>query len=345
MSLFDKLTPKKARMVSKIARSGCNFLSGTISPVKADPETNTLESIEMGFNHYRKRGVTELILQPKYMGSRCQLYIFPDEPERCYAISRNGFRIGFLDLSKVFEERIEFWKKRHQKFVIEDGELMPWAAMGRGLIDQAFVKFSNLYKRNFEILKSLNWNDNYGLVDEEMKIFDRQIELYGQDSEIKFMPFNILKIGDVICMDRNYANYDLIGKDEYLVIDLDIAYEASLENYLYWIEKDELEGVVIKPLIHDTAKGAAPMLKFRNERYLSIIYGPDYKRPDKLAELIRKKSVGRKIGSSVKQYEIGRSLLKIPIESIHKDNPNYQNLIVQALFSYQRDEETLDPRL
>lgn len=346
-SYFDKLSPKNAKKVRRIANSGANFLSGTVSPAKSNPETNDIECLEMALEHYRKRGVNNLVMQPKYMGSRCQVYLFPNDPEKCYAISRNGYRIRFLDLEHIFKERLEFWSNyiHESDLIIEDGELLPWSAMGKGLIDNSFVKFSDLYKRNFELLRQFGWDgEDYERNDREISVFDRQMELFGQDGDIEFMPFNILKKGDLICMDENQANYDFIGKHSQLMINLLKKDQTYIYDYLKTIEEQELEGVVIKPAQYDPEAKCAPYLKLRNKNYLSIVYGPDYQREDKLKELVRKKAVGKKIHASVKEYEIGRRLLSIPIESIHPKNNNYMEMIAEALYNFQLDEK-LDPRL
>ncbi len=64
------------RLVRHIKHQGTKFISGTMPPA---PSTATeLEPLESALEYFRKRGVEKVVLQPKYMGSRCQLYLYRD---------------------------------------------------------------------------------------------------------------------------------------------------------------------------------------------------------------------------------------------------------------------------
>jgi len=54
-----------------------------------------------------------------------------------------------------------------------------------------------------------------------------------------------------------------------------------------------MEGVVIKPERWDGA--VVPYMKVRNEQYLSIIYGYDYKFPHKYRKLMKQKSITKSL--------------------------------------------------
>ena len=103
-----------------------NFISGTMSPADKDLATGELESLARGLDYYKDQGIEHVVLQPKYMGSRCGIYLFRDL-ERCYAASRNGYRISGIDLSSVYERSLERFSPHMQTEGIEmmllDGEL------------------------------------------------------------------------------------------------------------------------------------------------------------------------------------------------------------------------------
>jgi len=60
------------------------------------------------------------------------------------------------------------------------------------------------------------------------------------------------------------------------------------------------------------------MLKVRNEKYLTIIYGFDYLEPVKNETLIRRKNVSKNLGVSNREYELGWRLAAIPYNAIHE---------------------------
>jgi len=378
------LNIKQEKQVRRLVNCTVNFLSGTVAPAKSNPSTNDIEDFAHAMEHYSKRGVNEVIIQPKYMGSRAQIYIFQDI-NKCYAISRKGYKINHIDLSEVFKERHNFWFKNKLnsdiKLVIEDGELMPWTALGENLINKKFKRYRNLYHRELSILDLLNFDDQiistmnsfksdekrkkdirnlsslHHIKEERKKLekFDHQLQLYSKSDDIKYMPFNILKIvytNDVekITMDDNLSNFFNIGKDPYIVTDTNVwKDDIILQKYLkkYIVDKN-LEGIVVKPAVYKYTPNrklcCAPYIKVRNKEYLRIVYGPDYDNPEKLERLVRKKSIGKKVGLSIKEYEIGRKLLHIPINMLNKENPYYKECIIEAILSIEKNKE-LDPRL
>lgn len=129
------------RRLRYCSRNRINFISGTMSPADKKTDTNELESLQRGLDYFHERGVARVHLQPKYMGSRCNVYLHRD-PEQCFAVSRNGYKIQQVDLSGIYSAlrgRFEgFMEERGIALMILDGELMPWMAMGEGLIERQF---------------------------------------------------------------------------------------------------------------------------------------------------------------------------------------------------------------
>ena len=126
-----------------ILRNRINFISGTMCP--ANKSETELESLEEGLNYYRQHKIPQVVLEPKYMGSRCTIYLDRDL-SACYATSRNGYKIGRVvddqSLDGVYEVILAKFRplmeseKIHR--LVLDGELLPWEALGRKLIQSHF---------------------------------------------------------------------------------------------------------------------------------------------------------------------------------------------------------------
>ena len=134
--------------IKEMAETKVNFLSGTMSP--CDKLGDALESIEAGIEFFKKMGIMDVVMEPKYMGSRCNLYLFATN-EESYAVSRNGHRIS-LNLSSVFDAMRDRLKEHFDwsevRFILLDGELMPWSALGEGLIQEFRVVADNVEQEN-----------------------------------------------------------------------------------------------------------------------------------------------------------------------------------------------------
>jgi hypothetical protein len=141
ITLDDEISWK----LKKLANNKVNYISGTMSPSDKSTNLNELESLEEGLLYFKKNNVENVILQKKYMGSRCQVYLSSDSTND-YAISRNGFKIKeyisniFVDLHKRYDD---YMKQNAIKLLIIDGELMPWYTLGKGLIEENYKWFFN----------------------------------------------------------------------------------------------------------------------------------------------------------------------------------------------------------
>ncbi|MNU73592.1 Bis(5'-nucleosyl)-tetraphosphatase PrpE [asymmetrical] [compost metagenome] len=129
------------RRLGYCSRHKINFISGTMSPADKDEARNELESLKRGLGYFKERGVNHVVLQPKYMGSRCNVYLHKDE-EQCYAVSRNGYKVKQVELSEIYIKLLHkfggYMEEQQIEMMILDGELLPWMAMGSNLIDRQF---------------------------------------------------------------------------------------------------------------------------------------------------------------------------------------------------------------
>jgi predicted kinase len=376
-----------------------NYISGTMAPADKDLENEVLESLEKGLDYFNKKGVKKVILQPKYMGSRCNIYLNKNI-EESFAVSRNGYKIKRVDLTEVYELlTVKFGKymeDNHIKLLILDGELLPWSVLGEGLIENSFkpvevavgkeISLLNKYnfEKNFDELNDLyeesgfkfdrnqvnkkELSKKYGDKDystfkslegykhvhndvkENMwKVFKEQVELYGESSETRFSCFNILKIVKEDNTEEYFEGdaeelFKFVSEDEYVVINLDNEEDLTKAREFYetlTVEK-KMEGVVIKPLVEKV--GVLPFMKVRNEKYLTIVYGYDYKLPHKYGKLLNQKSINMKVNTSLKEHELGKAMLRIKRDDIHDKNEEFKQIVANLLFEVKK-ESTIDPRL
>jgi len=397
VSLND-LNNYNQRRLDYIVKNGIGYIGGTISPADKDEEKNTLESLEQGLNHY-KGNVDKVVLQPKYMGSRAQLYLNKDL-KKCYATSRNGYKIK-TDLGNLLEDELKkhtpLMEELGAKELVLDGELMPWSALGRGLIEKEFMGMDRMIKNELDFLKEngfdeafLNLKEDYeqsdfkvdknnmnkkelnkkyghqyhnfknlpGEIDrfqplemheEAWKIYHEQVEIYGADTPIHYKAFRILKAIDDKGnrIEINWSpdvQFGKVNDDEICVIDFKTNLkgmdylEIAQEWYKKLTEDKKMEGCVIKP-IGEAKKFLAPFLKVRNEKYLSIVYGYDYKFPRKFEKLIRQKNIKRKVRASINEYHLGEQMLNSELGSKEQ-----KQIIANMLFENEK-EVGIDPRL
>jgi len=401
---FEMLLPEQRGRVHFLFENKINFISGTVSPCDKNIEKNKLEDLESGLLYYKNNNVSKVILQPKYMGSRCNIYLHKNI-EDTYCVTRNGFLIRHVDLKEALVPlyKNNFIKSKFidgAEIIILDSEVLPWIALGKGLIDTQFLSVKtginnelnllketgfegqlenlvndenlNNFKQDMQSLKKEEVIKKYGFrtyetfknvleyqrehvdlesIENYVKVYNRQMELFASDGEIEFKPFSILKIinGDeseeTFFEDSNIEIFKSISNDEFCVIDFsdDSWYYNATLFYDKITENKEMEGIVIKPEIVYT-KGIAPYLKCRNENYLSIVYGYDFKKEKKYNKLIKKKGIKEKLRSSIKDFELGKRMLEIPYNQINKENKELLSLYIQMVIE-EDNVQKLDPRL
>ncbi|WP_246281272.1 AAA family ATPase [Saccharibacillus qingshengii] len=151
-----ELSDEDLRRLRYISRHKINFVSGTMSPSDKDLGAGELESLRRGLDYFRGHGVREVVLQPKYMGSRCNLYLHRS-PEESFAVSRNGYKIKSVDLTQIHAALIErfgsYMEEHGIRMLILDGELMPWHALGEGLIERQFRPIGEALKSELSFLR------------------------------------------------------------------------------------------------------------------------------------------------------------------------------------------------
>jgi len=152
------------RRLHYCSRNKINFISGTMSPADKNLETNELESLKRGLDYFRERGVQQVVLQPKYMGSRCNVYLHK-ERDQCFAVSRNGYKINHVDLTGIYGKLLNkfgaYIEEQKIAMLILDGELLPWKALGEGLIERQFKPIEKALETELTFLEQNGFEDAY----------------------------------------------------------------------------------------------------------------------------------------------------------------------------------------
>lgn len=350
---FDKrdynLTPLEERLLRNCKRNGVRFISGTMAPAPSTGEE--IESLRAGLNAFVKQGVTQVVLQPKYMGSRAQMYLFPSG-EGHFFVSRGGYRVRDSDelvalLAGEFEKYKHIFREGDEEPLIIDGELLPWSVLGRDLIDRTFSSFGGLV--NYE-LETLACDDAFARLDFNAKIdphqklihldeFFENVNLYGQHAEPSVKSFEVMTYRDRFPTNTREMFLQING-DKCLELDLsegnfEASYLEAKEFFDSLTVELRMEGLVIKPLVEEAGK--IPYMKVRNESYLTLIYGYDYK--DKYEKLCGTKNVIGKSRLAIKERELGMKMLNSEVGS-----PEWTEGIYK-LITTLREEKALDPRL
>ena len=137
----DKTLIKKR--IDWFCKNKINAFSSTISPAPKSVERNEIESLYEGILWFVLNGVKEIVIEKKYMGSYCDIYLHK-RLEDTYLVSRNGYKINHLDQ----EQCLRALQGLHDKFSwdgvelrIIQSELMPWSILGKGLINNEFSAY------------------------------------------------------------------------------------------------------------------------------------------------------------------------------------------------------------
>lgn len=165
------LTPKEESRIRQAIKQRLMHVSPTISPAPKNMERNEIESIFQALHYYAEHGVTEVILQPKFMGSYCDIYLHKDITKSRF-FSRKGYDITRLITAEALIEAAQpVWDKLNSQELwigvdqmIIQAELLPWAALGKGLIERDFESYGLCHKENLDHVKSSNL---YSLIEKE----------------------------------------------------------------------------------------------------------------------------------------------------------------------------------
>ncbi|WP_428225332.1 hypothetical protein [Flavobacterium sp.] len=231
---IEEVTKIKYR-IDKFCEFKINAFSPTISPAPKSLERNEIESIAKGIEYYIQKGITQLVFQKKYMGSYCDIYLTKNL-EESYLVSRNGYKIGSLDKELVTEKLQPLhnkfdWENENLELVIIQSELMPWNALGKGLVENDFKGYLEAHQTHFDHLQQ---SDLYAKI-EKVKQSPAYQEYQNDKNELSNTDFKQKYASHII------RQYDAIA--QFIVKDFTI-YEKGLTDYRAQIEHFGNEGTL-----------------------------------------------------------------------------------------------------
>ena len=415
--LYGQEQDEMAKRIYHLVKNRVNFISGTVAPAPSSKNTDYLniEDLKIGLTLLSEAYPDNLTLsvQPKYMGSRCNVYLFNSQIERCYSVSRNGYLIStdkVSNMNQIYEMlqlRLGNWMETNGiEMVILDGELLPWSALGKDLILRDFIhvkagleseiecsekyNFDNHYNQMVQNLNQLVLEKDFGRMEKKVamekipsqyqtyhayfdsrtlyqdtetikrlySVYSEQIDLYGADGELDYKPFGILKIiykdgtESVPLLDKSISQSEMyrivssdLESDAQLIIPINKDnFEESYGQIKTWFDTktgtEGFEGIILKP--DYVEKDKIPLMKVRNQDYLTIIYGYDYKLESNYRNLVSKKMTRYKISQSIKEFKLGLNLLTM--NYAYLDSDEYKSRLENFILC-ELDGTNLDPRL
>ncbi|MCD2421721.1 hypothetical protein LQ567_03040 [Niabella pedocola] len=151
---IQELRKIRAR-IDWMAQHKINAFSPTIAPAPKSVERNEIESIYEGLRYYLRNGVQDVVIQRKYMGSYCDIYLHKN-PEDTYFVSRNGHKIEHINLTEAkiaCEGLYDRFDWTELEIVIIQAELLPWNVLGKGLIEKEFEAYLNAHKERLSFFR------------------------------------------------------------------------------------------------------------------------------------------------------------------------------------------------
>lgn len=209
-------------------------------------------------------------------------------------------------------------------------------------------KYPHHIIRQYESLTAFRILD-LNMYKQSIDIYRNQLDHFGKKGDIYFKPFNILKRifedGSEFVVNDNLS-YKEVNDDEYLHLSLssESDAESAIEIVYKWFENLEHEmeeGIVIKPR-RAFIKDIPPAFKVRNNKYLTMIYGVDFR--EQYDHYIQKRSIGRKLECSINDWMINYEMIKVKYKDIHRENYYLKNLVFDRIMG-ERLESALDIRL
>lgn len=134
------------------------YLPPTMSPCETATKDNYLEYPTEAFDYYLNQGVTRVVCEEKYMGSRAVVVVCRDDrvARERFGVKNDGSGIVYTRTGRRFFsdaaleqrliEKVEsalaqsgFWDTFETQWVCLDGELMPWSAKAQALIKEQYA--------------------------------------------------------------------------------------------------------------------------------------------------------------------------------------------------------------
>lgn len=331
------LEKKKAdSRVHWMQKNGLKHWASTISP--APKMGNDIESVEAALQYY-SNFTDRVILQPKFMGSYICAYLTKTDAK---FFSRKGYLINHIDLnalrqaSQIIYDRFDFDE------IVVEGELMPWAALGSGLIEQEYRNYYTLHKDRLNYLPEIREKVEKVVKTKEYQDFltDYTKELFAKDKSCKakypqhiyrqYSSIAHLNLDDYhTSLDLYKRQLDLFGKSCDISIEffniVSINGQVQDTNASFFgvnnhraitlstnaVDKaveffNEISAQELEGIvvkpINSRIKDCPRALKVRTKNYLQLIYGVNFDRDYEY--YYNRRDIHKKLGACIKETNI-----------------------------------------
>lgn len=383
----DRLVVELERRLKYAGKNKINFFTPTMSPAPKDVENGEIESLSKGIDYYREYSSiigNAVVLQKKYMGSYCAVYLRKNHDETIF-VSRNGHTIRrdeetmllLREKSKWIHEEL-FSKNANLEYAIVETELTPWSFMGSGLIQSEYGRYAEVYrekinyfKNNPSVLERINsLKEKYAdtdkhtvphhikrqiegvekltkidaLTEADLETYIEQVRIFGADGEVEFKPFNVLKTKNFNSKEEKKKMNVLVFMDKEDFVVIDLTKEDFLEKAREFQAK------------HSNSESEGIVIKPLLQGVLGL--PPALKVRNKaylqmiygidfisnFDEYLGKRNIKRKQFQSIEDYEAARMLLDIPNDQINTENKLFRHYF-SLLVGGEQELKELDKRL
>ncbi|WP_442852807.1 polynucleotide kinase-phosphatase [Bacillus sp. UNC438CL73TsuS30] len=261
-----------------------------------------------------------------------------------------------------------YFEKHNTDFVLLDAEILPWNLKAKELILNQYAhvgemalldrkKIKQMLEKAIENGKGVTeWLQETKVELVEAEIFNEVYQNYCWETEgiegIQIAPFHTLAHSNQSFFDQPHVWHmeknrefsrlsSLFIETEYRVVSDEASMEAAIK---WWEEMTENghEGFVVKPenfVARYKGKLLQPAIKVRGRKYLHIIYGIDYLKPENLVRL-KQRNAGKKQRNALKEFCLGLEAVQRFVQRESLERVHECVLGVLAL-----EAEPIDPRL
>ncbi|XVV12891.1 polynucleotide kinase-phosphatase [Actinoplanes sp. CA-131856] len=353
------------------------WLPPTMAPCSTSELDGYLEHPATALADMRAAGVEKVVCEEKHMGSRAVVRVSRlGQGDAIWTRTGRPFFGPELDgplLDRVRAAAAGLFDELGREWLLLDAELLPWSAKAGGLIRERYAGVGAAGRAALPAaLDVIAGTAARGLdvtaLRERLELRSAEIDGYSAAyrsyvkptdglTGVTLAPFAVLAGDGVSYADRDHgwhlsladrlvaADPELFTPTRRVIVDLaDPASEAEATEWWLALTAAGGEGMVVKPWTGPTATEAKgrlvqPGVKCRGRKYLRIIYGPEYTRPEQLARL-RRRNLGRKRNLALREHGLGLAALDRlaagePLWRVHE-------LVFAILAS---ESEPVDPRL
>lgn len=325
------------------------YLPPTMSPVDTTP-TGPLETVEAALEYYAARGVDDVVVQEKHMGSRAIAYFAPSGEAVLYTRSGRLFSPEVANL--ILPALRAGIDALGLTWALIDGELLPWSAKAGQLVAREFEPAGAALLADSRFTNNLRGRQQADAYLQVLRHF------CAVGDPVRYAPFAVLASNNPAYsfgaphMDQmdacfRMAQADLSGRIiETSCLHCSTQVTSGASPFFKVLVYGGAEGVVVKPASGMAATSAEglliqPGVKVRDPDYLRIIYGPQYMQDEHMARL-RERGTKRKRRLAWQEHALGLGSLR----ALQANRGNVNAQVHRGVFGVLAlENEGMDPRL